>query len=98
MDAPLRIERDEGGLRLLGRVGFADAAAATPRWRELVGEGGRVEVDAGGLRQCDSATLAVLLAWAAHASTVGVRLRYGNLPQPLRALARACGTEALLLG
>lgn len=94
--AALAIERAPDGARLRGRLGFDEAAAATPRWRELVAGKGDVEVDASGLERCDSATLAVLLAWAAHASATGARLRFRNLPDDLLALARLCGTERLL--
>lgn len=95
--AAFAIERDAGGVRLRGRLGFANAAAVTPRWRELIADGvASSEVDAAGLVRCDSATLAVLLAWAAHASVAGVRLRFRNLPAELQALARLCGTEDLL--
>ena len=97
MATPLAIERVDGGARLRGRLGFDQAAAATPRWRELVGAGaGQVDVDAAGLERPDSATLAVLLAWAAHASAKGTRLRFRNMPDDLLALARLCGTEGLL--
>jgi len=97
MAAPLVIERGNAGARLRGRLGFDEAAAATPRWRELVAAGdAQVVVDASGLERPDSATLAVLLAWAAHAGAAGVRLDFRALPDGLLALARLCGTEHLL--
>jgi len=98
MATVLVIERADGGVRLRGRLGFDDAAAATPRWRELVGPGAKqVDVDASGLERPDSATLAVLLAWAAHASAAGAQLRFRRMPEGLLALARLCGAEDLLL-
>jgi len=97
MAATLAIERVDGGARLRGRLGFDEAAAATPRWRELIGAGAKqVDVDASGLERPDSATLAVLLAWAAHANAQGARLRFRGMPDGLLALARLCGTERLL--
>ena len=43
----LVIEQADGGARLRGRLGFDDAAAATPRWRELIRAGvAHVDVDA----------------------------------------------------
>lgn len=98
MDARLVIEHDEAGPRLRGRMGFAEAATAASRWRELVGAGEQqVEVDLSGLERPDSATLAVLLAWSARAQHAGIRLRYREPPPGLLALARLCGTEQLLL-
>lgn len=97
MAMALVIERADGGARLRGRLGFDGAAAATPRWRELIGAGAKqVDVDASGLERPDSATLAVLLAWAAHASAAGTQLRFRQMPEGLLALARLCGTERLL--
>lgn len=97
MGTALVIERADGGARLRGRLGFDGAAAAAPRWRELVAAGAKqVDVDASGLERPDSATLAVLLAWAAHASAAGTLLRFRQLPEDLLALARLCGTERLL--
>ena len=97
MAPALVIEQADGGARLRGRLGFDDAAAATPRWRELIRAGvAHVDVDASGLERPDSATLAVLLAWAAHASEAGTELRFRQMPEELLALARLCGTERLL--
>ncbi len=97
MAGTFTIDRVGDTLHLRGRLGFAAAASAAPRWREFVGQAREIKIDAAGLEQCDSATLAVLLAWAAHVGTAGARLRYCNLPDDLLALARLCGTEHLLL-
>lgn len=97
MNAAFVIERDAAGPRLRGRLGFAEAAAAAPRWRELVGEGQQqVAVDLAGLERPDSATLAVLLAWSARAQRAGIRLKFRSLPAGLLALARLCGAEEFL--
>lgn len=98
MTAALAIDRAGDRVRLRGRIGFDDAAAAAPRWREvIVGGAARIEVDASGLERPDSATLAVLLAWSAHAAQAGTQLRYRDVPAALLALARLCGTEQFLL-
>lgn len=97
MSATLVIERTDGGARLRGRLGFDEAAAATPRWRELARVGAtQVDVDVSGLERPDSATLAVLLAWAAHAGAAGTHLNFRGMPEDLLALARLCSTEHLL--
>lgn len=95
----LRIERvDAARVRVSGALGFAEAAAAHRRYRELFGNagGGAVELDVSGLRGVDSATLAVLLAWAASAATSGGSLRLSGTPAGLRALAHLCDVEPLL--
>lgn len=94
----LRIERlDAGHARIEGRLGFAEAAAALARGNELYGAGnGDIRVDLAGLDGVDSATLAVLLAWAARARSAGVALHFAAIPDDLKALAHLCDAEPLL--
>ena len=98
MSAAFTLERTGAGCaRLSGRLGFAEAAVAFRRSGELLdGAPASLDVDAGALREVDSATLALLLAWAADAARLGTRLRVRSAPEGLRALAQLCGTEALL--
>lgn len=94
----LRIEHvDAGHASVGGRLGFAEAAAALARGAELYGSAaGAVAVDVAELRGIDSATLAVLLAWAARARTAGAQLHFARPPADLTALAHLCDAEALL--
>ncbi len=95
----LRIERvGDAHVRVAGVLGFSEAAAANDRVRELVdvGGSGAIDVDVAGLRQVDSASLAVLLSWAAHAARKGRPLRFHGVAQDLRALAHLCDAEPLL--
>ena len=97
-DASFRIERaDASRVRVSGAIGFADASEAVQRTGELfAGNAKDVTVDLGGLSRADSATLGVLLIWAAAAAARGVKLRFANPPQGLQALARLCDAEPLL--
>ncbi|HJT98554.1 MAG TPA: STAS domain-containing protein [Rhodanobacteraceae bacterium] len=94
----LRIERaDANGVRVSGAIGFADASEAVKRTGELFAGGAKdVAVDLGGMSRADSATLGVLLIWAATAATRGVKLRFVNPPKGLQALAHLCDAEPLL--
>jgi phospholipid transport system transporter-binding protein len=94
----LRIERiDAGHVRIGGSLGFAEVVAALARGGELIaGVSRAVTVDASALEKVDSATLALLLAWVAHARERGIALRFPVVPDGLRALARLCDTEPLL--
>jgi phospholipid transport system transporter-binding protein len=97
-EALAAIERlPDGRLRVAGELVFEQAAQVLARGSMLY-EGGRadVEVDLSGLRQVDSATLAVLLAWAARAARAGVALRFTGAPATLLALARLCDAAPLL--
>jgi ABC-type transporter Mla MlaB component len=48
------------------------------------------------LTRADSATLGVLLIWAATAAVRRVHLGFANPPEGLKALARLCDAEPLL--
>jgi phospholipid transport system transporter-binding protein len=97
-DAAFRIERaDASRVRVSGAIGFVDASLAVKRTDELFTANAKdVTVDLGGLARADSATLGVLLIWAAAAAARDVKLRLANPPQGLQALAHLCDVEPLL--
>ena len=84
-------------MRVAGGLGFEQAEQALARG-EMLYEGGHgeVEVDLAGLRDVDSATLAVILAWTARAARAGVALRFTGAPASLLALAHLCDAVPLL--
>lgn len=95
--ATFRIERaDAAHVRVAGEIGFANAGEAVARTGDLFAGQGDVTADLAGLTHADSATLGVLLIWAATAAVRGVRLRFANAPQGLMALAHLCDAEPLL--
>ena len=98
MPADLRIEHiDARHVRVTGRLGFSEAAAAWARGGELYAAGiNKVDVDVGGLECVDSATLAVLLAWSARARAAGTTLHFSRMPAQLDALAHVCDAGAML--
>lgn len=98
MTQAFTIERiDRTRARVRGRLGFAEAAAALARSDEVLDGAQRtIDVDVAGVDGIDSATLAVMLAWAARAAAVGVTLRLNDTPPDLKALAHLCDAEPLL--
>ena len=95
--ATLQFEHvDAAHVRVTGAIDFAHANAAVARTDELLGSGSDMTADLGGLARADSATLGVLLLWAARAATRGKRLRFAGVPADLRALAHLCDAELLL--
>jgi phospholipid transport system transporter-binding protein len=93
----VRIERvDPRTVRIDGEIGFANAGEGVALTGKLFGEGPELTVDLAGLSRVDSATLGVLLIWAAAAALRHVRLRYSHVPAGLRALAHLCDAEPLL--
>jgi ABC-type transporter Mla MlaB component len=83
-------------VRIEGPIGFANAGEAVARTAELFDGDARLCVDLGGLSGSDSATLGVLLLWAAAAAKRHVRLTFTHPPAGLLALARLCDAEPLL--
>ena len=97
MSSP-RVEIDAdtlGTLRVSGVISYANAADALARLPAPRGQGA-MDLDLSGLQHADSATLAVLIAWAARARKRGGELHLRNAPQALRNLAHLSDLESLL--
>jgi phospholipid transport system transporter-binding protein len=85
-----------GTLRVSGAISFANAARALSQAPRLTRAGTALDIDLSALENADSATLAVLIAWAAAVKKRGAELHYRRAPQGLRNLARLCDVEGLL--
>ena len=85
-----------GTLRVSGAISFANAARALAQTPHAPRAGAALDIDLASLENADSATLAVLIAWAAAVKTRGAELHYRRAPQGLRNLARLCDVEGLL--
>ncbi len=59
-------------------------------------DGGETEFDLDALGRSDSSAVAVLLAVARHARTMGKALRLTNMPEAVASLATLYGVDALL--
>ena len=84
-----------GTLRVSGAISFANAARALTQVPRAP-RAGAMEIDLSALENSDSATLAVLIAWAAETNKRGATLHYRRAPQGLRNLARLCDVAGLL--
>lgn len=84
-----------GTLRVSGAISYANAARALTQVPQAP-RSGAMDIDLGALENSDSATLAVLIAWAAAVNKRGATLHYRRAPQGLRNLARLCDVEGLL--
>ena len=56
------------------------------------------EICLAGIREIDSAGLALLVHWRNHAKKNGSRIQYVNAPDNVRALAGICGLASMLEG
>ncbi|MEW9624582.1 STAS domain-containing protein [Rhodanobacter geophilus] len=96
-EAAFRLDRSEPGtLAVSGMLGFATAAAALQALNEGLRAGDRPRLDLAGVRACDSAGLACVLAALAAARVRGHAVALQHVPDGLRTLARVSGVEALL--
>lgn len=59
---------------------------------------GDCTIDFSGVRRCDTAALACVLAWMRLAQASGRQLALVAVPRELLSLARLCGVEALISG
>ena len=92
-------KRDRADDRRLVVVPFEDAnpGRAPDRRAAAVGGDRQPRLDAPSVAEMgDGAGLAVLLAWMAQAQGRGRRLRYENLPDALRRIARISEVETFL--
>lgn len=97
MSTALIVERSPaGGGRVAGRINVDNAGAALEQGKALVVNGQVDRVDVAELHSADSVTLAVLLAWAAHARRNGGSLAFLHASSRLRAIAHLSDAEALL--
>ena len=79
-----------------GTLSFATAAAALAALNTALGQGGRHQLDLAGVRNCDSAGLACVLAALAAAAEQGRSVRVLNAPAGMLALAQVSGVAPLL--
>ena len=79
-----------------GDLGFTTAAEALKTGMRLL-DGGACTIDLARVTESDSAGLAVLIEWLAHARARGVALRYENVPAQILAIARISDVQDLLL-
>jgi phospholipid transport system transporter-binding protein len=91
-----RIERAEGGYRVVGELSFATVPELQGESAALLVGSGDIEIDLSGVQRSDSAGLALVLEWMREAQGRGSALKLRNLPEQMRALARLSGLEGLL--
>ena len=94
--ATFAIERSAPGrLVARGELSFETAADALRAGLQLF-DGGDCSIDLAGVSHGDSAGLAVLIEWLAHARQRGIALRYEHVPAQITAIARISDVDDLL--
>lgn len=93
------MSRDDGSrrLRIDGPLGFGTVGAELSRLDDLLSAGAEtIVVELDGVREFDSAGVALLLEWRRRAARRGVRLELHNLPDGLREIARISDADGFL--
>jgi phospholipid transport system transporter-binding protein len=79
-----------------GAICFSGAAQALKSGLALIGPNENTTIDLAQVTETDSAGLAVLVEWLAHARKLGTVLHYANIPAQILAVARISDLDALL--
>lgn len=90
------LARSPGKLAVEGVLSFDTAAAALKAMQAAIALGDVGELDLRGVRLCDSAGLACVLAVAAEVDQRGATLRVTNIPHGMQALAQVCEVDRLI--
>jgi phospholipid transport system transporter-binding protein len=91
----------DGHWALSGALSFDSVAAVWPLAERMLAAslpGTTLEIDLAGVRQVDSAGLALLVGWQGRARAEGLTLRYAGVPERLMAIARISEAESFLGG
>ena len=88
----------DGRFALNADLTFETVTSMLDESKRLFADHGHIDVDMSGVRQADSAGLALLLEWLSWAQSTGRRIGYRNIPAQIAAIARISEVEALLSG
>ncbi len=86
----------DGRFALNADLTFETVTSMLVESRRLFADHEHIDVDLSGVRQADSAGLALLLEWLSWAQSAGRRIDYRNIPAQIAAVARISEVEALL--
>ena len=89
------ISRDGDVVRVSGPVTIDNVTAVIEAGRQAIAGSDSV-VDLSGLENVDSAAISMMLEWMRDAARAGRRVRFANLPENLRTLAKVYGVLDVL--
>jgi phospholipid transport system transporter-binding protein len=84
--------------RVSGALHFTTVSPLLGQGEAAIQNGRAAVIDLSSVSESDSAGLALLIEWLSVAKEAKRALRYANIPEQLRELARLCEVEALLTG
>ncbi len=84
--------------RVIGALHFSTVSALLQPGAAAIGAGQAAVIDLSTVSESDSSGLALLIEWLSIAKEARRQLRYENVPEQIKELARLSDTEALLIG
>ena len=81
---------------VVGALNFASVSALLEAGTKAIATGAAAIIDLRGITESDSSGLALLVEWLSVARNAKRSLRYENMPQQIRQLARLSDVEDLL--
>lgn len=91
-----RLEGEAGRYRAIGSLTFATARTALTEVGARIAGDREVYVDLSGVSAADSAGLALLIEWYCAAERAQHSIRFGSVPESLRALAKISDVDQFL--
>lgn len=95
-DSPA-IEPIDGRFRVRGPVTLAHVQVLLDQGKQML-SGADVRIDLSGVREADSAAVALMLAWVREAAARGASIRFENLTENLKTLIRLSDVGEFLPG
>ncbi len=90
------LQTDTGCYALEGDLILATTQLALDKTARLFTKNKSLQFDLSAIEQVDSVGVGLLLEWHRRANQVGIPIRYVNLPDKLKAIARVGGVTGLL--
>jgi phospholipid transport system transporter-binding protein len=84
--------------RVIGTLHFSTVSALLQPGAAAISAGQAAVIDLSTVTESDSSGLALLIEWLSIAKEARRALRYENVPEQIKELARLSDTEGLLLG
>lgn len=92
------VDHGEGRYQLSGEMSFLTAQKILRASESLFEDQSNIEVDLAGVKNTDSAGLALLLEWISVARQSGANIQFESIPEKVQAIAQTARVDQFLNG
>lgn len=96
MADPVLAPAGDGRWTVSGALDFNSVEGLLAQARSIMRRDGDAEIDLEGVTRADSAGLALLVEWLRESERRGASIRFVNVPEQMKQIARVCGLEDIL--